>query len=127
MIIAASSEGLIGVDVEKISPIDFVSLMMEFRSEEWQQINNAVNIAEGFYTFWTRKESVLKADGRGLSLELSSFSTVDENVILPLSDLCWSLTSFRFLESYLVSIASSKKNVSIQVLESQVLNMLVVN
>jgi 4'-phosphopantetheinyl transferase len=114
VIAGASPDGIIGIDMEKIKPIDFAAYQLEYTNDEWQQIATSIHELEAFYTIWTRKESVLKADGRGLSQLLSSFSVTDETVKLPNSTHSWHLNSFRFLESYLVSVASSEKKICIQ-------------
>jgi len=122
---AASAEGAIGIDVEKLNPIDLHFYETEFASEEQQFILNNANELEGFYTIWTRKEAVLKADGRGLFIELPTFSVTNEFVKLSSSSQSWNLTSFRLLEQYLISIAGSEKPMHIQINESDIFNDLV--
>jgi 4'-phosphopantetheinyl transferase len=122
IVVAASSDGLVGIDVEKIVPVGLDLFEKEFTNKEWEQINNAKNKLEWFYVIWTRKESVLKADGRGLNQGLSFFSVTDETVTLPSSPHNWSLASFRFLEDYLVSLATSDKVFRIQLQESHILS-----
>jgi 4'-phosphopantetheinyl transferase len=62
-----SKEGLLGVDLEKISPIDFDDFTSMFSAQEWAAIRGANDPIRRFYWFWTRKESIIKALGRTLS------------------------------------------------------------
>ncbi|MFT5602345.1 MAG: 4'-phosphopantetheinyl transferase [Flavobacteriales bacterium] len=62
-----SKEGLLGVDVEKINPIDFEDFTSMFSAQEWVKIKDADDPIRAFYWFWTRKESIIKALGRKLN------------------------------------------------------------
>lgn len=61
-----SKEGPIGVDLEKINPIDFDDFVSMFSAQEWTAIRGADDPIRTFYWFWTRKESIIKALGRTL-------------------------------------------------------------
>jgi 4'-phosphopantetheinyl transferase len=73
--VAASDE--VGVDIEAMRPFDD---MTDFASRTFAP-GEAAELAllppqrreEGFFACWTRKEAILKADGRGLGLPLKSF------------------------------------------------------
>jgi 4'-phosphopantetheinyl transferase len=60
----------IGIDVERIRPLDPAAFLDSFASDEWRQIRNASPESAPLLRFWTRKESVLKADGRGMGVPL---------------------------------------------------------
>jgi len=62
-----SKEGLFGVDLEKINPIDFEDFTSMFSVQEWAAIKDANDPIRAFYWFWTRKESIIKALGHKLS------------------------------------------------------------
>jgi 4'-phosphopantetheinyl transferase len=68
VVIAATSAGRVGVDVERVRPIDHVSLSDEIcrPGEARPDLEPA-----SFYKLWTRKESVLKATGAGLRLSMA--------------------------------------------------------
>ena len=71
-----SRQGLIGVDVEYVrSSVDILSLAERFftASESTLIANtNAHDRLRYFFTAWVRKEAVVKAVGRGLSIPLSA-------------------------------------------------------
>ncbi|MFT5617484.1 MAG: 4'-phosphopantetheinyl transferase, partial [Arenicella sp.] len=67
VICAFSKQGLLGVDLEKISPIDFEDFTSMFSAQEWTIIKRSDNPVRTFYWFWTRKESIIKALGHKLS------------------------------------------------------------
>ncbi len=66
VICAFSKEGPIGVDLEKINPIDFGNFTAMFSAQEWDAIKGATDPLKTFYWFWTRKESIIKVLGRNL-------------------------------------------------------------
>jgi 4'-phosphopantetheinyl transferase len=63
-------KGRVGVDIERIKPIELSGFEQHMTSEQWNNIKKDANGYNKFYEYWTIKESVLKADGRGLSFPL---------------------------------------------------------
>lgn len=72
--VAAIDEFPIGVDIEKISPVDISLVRNYFSPEEYTDVMNAQDQPEYFYTLWTLKESYIKLLGKGLEQPLNSFS-----------------------------------------------------
>jgi len=75
--LAVCREGPVGVDVEAMRPLpEMAELAARLHPREQAHIlSEAADArAEAFYRCWTRKEAVLKALGRGLSLPLDSFA-----------------------------------------------------
>jgi len=62
--VALTSAGPVGVDVEAVRSIDFAAVTERVCTPGER---NHVDGATDFYTFWTRKEAVLKATGEGLN------------------------------------------------------------
>jgi 4'-phosphopantetheinyl transferase len=80
-IVCAVSYCRVGIDIEQIKLIDFVSIASSFFSDI--ELQDLMEIEETsrlfyFYDLWTLKESYIKAVGKGLSIPLNSF-TVRKN------------------------------------------------
>ena len=67
VVCAASRNAKVGIDIEEIREIELDDFMENFSSEEWRFIVESEESTRNFFDFWTIKESVLKADGRGVS------------------------------------------------------------
>lgn len=59
----------VGVDVERLAPLDLDELRLAFGAEEWGTIQAAPEPVLALLRLWTAKEAALKADGRGLAIE----------------------------------------------------------
>jgi 4'-phosphopantetheinyl transferase len=74
-LVAISSGGEIGVDVEFVRPIERDVAQAHFSVRELADLDslNGQQWLQGFYNCWTRKEAILKAEGIGLNPPLSAF------------------------------------------------------
>jgi 4'-phosphopantetheinyl transferase len=61
----------VGIDIEKIRPIVLSDFKNYMTSREWEDIAASDRQYDRFYEHWTMKESVIKAEGRGLSIPLT--------------------------------------------------------
>ena len=82
VLIALARSGLLGVDVERINEATPVLEIADrfFAPAEVARINaepTGETQRAAFFSLWTRKEAILKADGRGLTVELPSFAAED--------------------------------------------------
>jgi phosphopantetheinyl transferase len=71
IICAASEQGEIGIDVEEIKAVDWIQYKDCFSMMEWRNISFANDSNRLLLELWTKKESLLKADGRGLQVPLT--------------------------------------------------------
>lgn len=78
LVIALATEGEIGVDIEMIRPLEELDELaaLVFSPAERQQLGALPPAARlaAFYRGWTRKEALIKAVGKGLSMPLERFS-----------------------------------------------------
>ncbi len=68
VICLVSDEARVGVDVEKHRQVTIDNFNKYFTDKEWKEIYSYSEPLIGFFDFWSMKESVIKADGRGVSI-----------------------------------------------------------
>lgn len=75
----------VGIDIEKVQPIDIEMAMQFFSKLEVAQIRatSQEKKINKFYDIWTLKESFIKCVGKGLSVPLDSFSIIDDKFCNP--------------------------------------------
>lgn len=75
-VICVIADKMIGIDIEKIEPIDFEAAEQFCTAEEKNKLlaMHGNEKLEYFYDLWTLKESYVKALGKGLSISLKSFT-----------------------------------------------------
>ncbi|MFD2917701.1 4'-phosphopantetheinyl transferase family protein [Psychroserpens luteus] len=73
------SNKAIGIDLEYLNrDFDFSEILSDiFNTLEIETVLNAKNKTQAFYNFWTRKESIVKATGQGISDYLSLIPAID--------------------------------------------------
>jgi len=120
-LIAIALGNRVGVDIEKINAdIDHQSLSKRFFSEN--EKNDLIKCADelqldSFYRVWCRKESFIKATGKGVAYGLDRFSvTLDETIdggievltFKPLDDkwFCYDLIN---IDNYKTALTTSRK------------------
>ncbi len=81
-ILAACRHSSIGIDVEKLHEIDIQLYEAYFTKIEWDTISASDSIINTFFDFWTRKEAVLKAAGKGLVIDMQNVEVVSNRVLL---------------------------------------------
>lgn len=72
IVTAVTTEGEIGIDLEYLRKVKWRQYQESFSAEDWASISGAKDPDRTFLEFWTKKESLVKADGRGLQIPLSS-------------------------------------------------------
>lgn len=109
VVLAAGSSGRIGIDIERINVMD-LELARQFYTEEEYGAIMKHQSHEGrllqFFRIWTAKESYIKATGKGLSIPLDSFSTVEGDVMAKrqfIESELWYFCTFSLEEGYLLT------------------------
>ena len=65
--------GDIGIDIEKIEPIKILDFKSQMTNNEWKLVNESKDAKHSFFSYWTQKEAIIKAHGKGLTIPLKSF------------------------------------------------------
>jgi 4'-phosphopantetheinyl transferase len=120
VILAWSTSGALGVDVEAAEPHDrqtFLEMAKQvFSAEEIDLLisTDRVRLPEIFYRIWVRKEAVAKADGIGVGGVLRSFSVATdssgsiswcEKVRFPPDAATWAIHDLRAPAGHVASLA----------------------
>ncbi|XZF14514.1 4'-phosphopantetheinyl transferase family protein [Chitinophagaceae bacterium MMS25-I14] len=100
---AWSEEGNTGIDAEEVTKIDFLKMRSFFAPEEWKKITTAATPQLQFYKFWTQKEAILKAEGKGMTHCLSSLNTAATPVFY--QGKYWHSKEIRLPGNYICHIA----------------------
>ncbi|WP_286761490.1 4'-phosphopantetheinyl transferase family protein [Salegentibacter sp. UBA1130] len=64
----------IGVDIEYKKAMDVYEFKTQMLEIEWKRIIQKKDYLDEFYQYWTEKESVIKAAGKGFQIPLKSFT-----------------------------------------------------
>lgn len=80
-IVCATDVQPVGIDIERIKPIDLSIAEHYFSEKEKQQLFSLASSVQlnFFYELWTLKESFIKQKGKGLSIPLNSFTVFFES------------------------------------------------
>lgn len=76
-VVCAIGPRSVGIDIEQVREIDVTEFRRFFPPDIYQHILTADMSVSEFFRWWTRIESVLKADGRGLCDDLTALRFCD--------------------------------------------------
>jgi 4'-phosphopantetheinyl transferase len=107
IVCAISTDGKIGVDVEEIKPIALDGFRSWFPEEEWAEIITSKNIYHAFYYYWTAKESIIKAEGSGLSIPIENIVLKEGQALI--GKVIWYYKPITLFDNCVMQIASDKK------------------
>jgi 4'-phosphopantetheinyl transferase len=103
-----STQGRVGIDLEETNAIAIDDFRSQFTPAEWVTITGSANPMLTFYQYWTAKESLIKADGRGLQigldkLEIRGDLRQDSSVLL--NGIRWYIRMLTVFPGYAAHIA----------------------
>ena len=104
VVCALSEYGDVGIDIEEKKLINIDVYKYCFTSKEWDYICESSNVIDSFYCLWTRKEAVLKADGRGLYINPKTFDVLGGSAIIGYQE--WFLKRVDLLKEYYIHLAA---------------------
>jgi 4'-phosphopantetheinyl transferase len=109
--VIAISRNKVGIDIEYIAKdFDFTNLLPDiFDSNEVLAIENAISKKHTFYKFWTRKEALVKALGKGIDDDFKNIPSLDGHHIVDSKLLKntekWQVYSFELADYYMGAVA----------------------
>jgi 4'-phosphopantetheinyl transferase len=111
-VLCAITRGLkVGVDIEEIIPVNLCDFEDTMTCQQWAIIEASKEPLQCFYSFWTKKESVIKADSRGLSIPLQDIH-IKENTVQH-DGRKWYLKEINIDPGYCMSVAVDFDEVTI--------------
>ena len=101
---ALSNRCRVGVDIEKVQPINLSDFRGQMTEAEWATVTGAANPLRAFYYYWTRKEAAIKAHGHGLSLPLKEVVIGEGEVVM--EGRGWPLYEVRLAQEYVCHLVA---------------------
>ena len=105
VICAGIMNAQIGVDIEKILPIELTDYEDHLTASEWELIQHSPDTQKAFYEIWTKKEALIKALGRGLDMELDKLDVCGDTAIY--EDRTYWFSPLTITNNYIAHIASN--------------------
>jgi 4'-phosphopantetheinyl transferase len=104
VVCAISNESPVGIDIEEIKDVDIAEYAFLMSDAEMQYIMEGEDPMLNFYSIWTKKEAVMKADGRGLNIPLRNVVIDGESANV--EGTKWALTTIALSKFYSVHLAT---------------------
>lgn len=83
LVVCGISKSIIGVDIEYVDPkINYNDFKSQMTPNEFNKIHFSEDKVRSFFTYWTEKEAVIKAHGKGLLIPLQSFEVSQNHTII---------------------------------------------
>ncbi|QHT69347.1 4'-phosphopantetheinyl transferase superfamily protein [Rhodocytophaga rosea] len=111
-VICALNSEETGIDIEEIQPIELNDFNAIFCAEEKFQLSKASNPLQQFFKFWTIKESVIKAEGKGLSIPMDQVTISPEGAV-SYKEKTWYVKEIDAFQDYCCVIATATQLTSL--------------
>lgn len=116
MLVGLSKQNDLGIDIEKVHEMhDLENIAVEnFSLQELKYLNGTLDKTNTFFKIWTRKESFIKATGKGMYHPLKSFcvdinsSGSYEHLVIfnhPMESKLWRTAELNTSDGYIASMA----------------------
>ncbi|HEX9513254.1 MAG TPA: 4'-phosphopantetheinyl transferase superfamily protein [Puia sp.] len=101
------SQGGVGIDLEEIRHLAIADFKGQFSDREWRTILGSEDPLTTFYHYWTAKECLSKADGRGLNLPLAGLK-IENSMSIELGERHWNIRPLSWFPGYACHMASEE-------------------
>ena len=106
VICAIGKNTRLGIDIEENREVNLKNFRRVITADQWSKINNAHYPLKEFFKYWTIKESVIKADGRGFLIPLDKLEI--ENSTVQYEDKRWFVQELEFDSNYSAALATDQ-------------------
>ncbi|WP_165798304.1 4'-phosphopantetheinyl transferase family protein [Chitinophaga costaii] len=120
VICGISDSGPVGVDIEYHQPVELTDFANCFSHAEWNSIQHSNGSISRFYEYWTAKEAILKANGCGLTDNLTDLEVNNRTEVL-FEGVVWYLHKVAIFADYSCSVACLHPHIAIEVFPVEVL------
>lgn len=103
-VVCAFASEEIGIDIEEIRPIEIDDFISIFSVQEINLLRLSKQPQTDFFRIWTLKESVVKADGRGMATPLPLIIPA-ENGSLQTENMIWHVREISMFPGYCCALA----------------------
>jgi len=121
VVCAMSVHCSLGIDVEHIRPVSIEDFTSHMAPAELDLINSSPTPMVSFYRYWTQKECVIKADGKGLGIPLKDFIITEGETSI--NDNKWFVQEIQLADNYICNLATNAngRELSLQIVEEKIL------
>ena len=122
VVCAISTQGPVGIDIEEKRPIDPLELSSFFTETEWRRIAAATDRISLFFELWTQKESVMKADGRGMRLDPKRI-VIEMNQARVIGANSYRLHMLNVAPDYMCCLATVEETPEVRIIDNDIKNI----
>jgi 4'-phosphopantetheinyl transferase len=105
-VVCAIGEGPLGIDIEKLKSINIQPLKAFFSANEWVELNTSTELETDVLKLWTKKEAILKADGRGFQIPWHQV-VIETDTLGYLEKEKWFLQEMNISNEYIANVATT--------------------
>ena len=96
----------LGIDIEENRNVNLKNFQMVMSPNQWDAIYSSSYPLKEFYKYWTIKESVIKADGRGFLIPLDELNVSNDTV--QYEDKLWFVQELKLTSGYNAALATNR-------------------
>lgn len=105
---AVSKTTRVGIDVEKLREICIDDYSISLSDKELEELTSSENPIPDFFTLWTKKEAISKANGKGLAILLPEMEIGNNSATC--GQAIWNLKELPIAAEYAAHIAFNGSN-----------------